>query len=103
MLNILDDFIFNVKIKYSSPYTRTFIFLILHSSYEVRRQAFDIIRRLANNLRSTETDTGLTLLDGLNICLNHFQTSVNEMIEIFKISYKECLFLFRMNYCPSVK
>ncbi|CAF2549669.1 unnamed protein product [Rotaria sp. Silwood2] len=57
------------------PYTRTFIYLILHSSYEIRKQAYDIIRRLVNNLRSSETDISLALLNGLNSYLDHFPIS----------------------------
>jgi hypothetical protein len=60
-----------------SPYTRTFIYLILHSSYEIRKQAYDMIRRLVNNLRSTETDISLAILNGLNSYLEHFQLTVN--------------------------
>ncbi|CAF3563233.1 unnamed protein product [Rotaria sp. Silwood1] len=63
------------------PYTRTFIYLILHSSYEIRKQAYDIIRRLVNNLRSSETDISLALLNGLNSYLDHFQIS-NESLSI---------------------
>ncbi|CAF5141483.1 unnamed protein product, partial [Rotaria magnacalcarata] len=55
------------------PYTRTFIYLILHSSYDVRKPAYDIIRRLVNNLRSTDTDISLALLTGLTSFLDHFQ------------------------------
>ncbi|CAF1165471.1 unnamed protein product [Adineta steineri] len=55
------------------PYTRTFIHLILHSSYEVRKSAYDIIRRLVNNLRSNETDISLALLNALETYFDHFQ------------------------------
>ncbi|CAF1278175.1 unnamed protein product [Adineta ricciae] len=57
------------------PYTRTFIYIILHSSYEVRKFAYDIIRRLVNNLRSSETDISLALLNGLDSYLDRFQAS----------------------------
>jgi hypothetical protein len=59
------------------PYTRTFIYLILHSSYEVRKQAHDIIRRLVNNLRSSEIDISLAILNGLSSYLDHYQLTVN--------------------------
>ncbi|UJR36911.1 hypothetical protein I4U23_029624 [Adineta vaga] len=61
------------------PYTRTFIYIILHSSYEVRKSAYDIIRRLVNNLRSNETDISLALLSGLDSYLDHYQLS-NESV-----------------------
>lgn len=51
-------------------YTRTFLYLILHSPYDVRKFAFDIIRRLVNNLRSSETDISLAILDNLQIQTN---------------------------------
>jgi hypothetical protein len=55
----------------SSSYTRTFIHLILHSNYDVRKSAYDIIRRLVNNLRSSETDISLAMLSGLDVYLDH--------------------------------
>lgn len=61
-----------------SPYTRTFIHLIVHSSYEIRKQAYDIIRRLVNNLRSTEMDISVAMLNGLEYYLDHFQITVNQ-------------------------
>lgn len=60
-----------------SPYTRTFVHLILHSSYENRKQAYDIIRRLVNNLRSSEMDISVAMLNGLDFYLEHFQMTVN--------------------------
>jgi len=54
----------------TTPYTRTFLYLILHSPYDVRKFAFDIIRRLVNNLRSSETDISLAILDNLQIQTN---------------------------------
>ena len=71
-------FLFDISIKFFSPYTRTFIYLILNSSYEIRKQAYDIIRRLVNNLRSNETDISLAILNGLNSYLDHLSISVNE-------------------------
>lgn len=58
------------------PYTRTFIYLILNSAYENRKQAYDIIRRLVNNLRSSETDISLAILNSLNSYLEHFDPSI---------------------------
>jgi hypothetical protein len=78
------------------PYTRTFIYLILHSSYEVRKQAYDIIRRLVNNLRSSETDISLAVLNGLSSYLDHYQILVNKKKWISK-GKNNCYLLFRMN------
>ena len=68
----------SIEILFSRPYTRTFIQLILPSTYEVRKQAYDIIRRLVNNLRSTETEISLAILNGLNSYLEHFQLTVKK-------------------------
>lgn len=65
-----------------SPYTRTFIHLILHSSYEIRKQAYDIIRRLVNNLRSSEMDISVAILNGLDSYLDHFQLTVSIFISM---------------------
>ena len=72
---------------FSRPYTRTFIGLILHSTYEVRKQAYDIIRRLVNNLRSSETDISLAIINGLSSYLNHFHPSVSEKNEVIVSSF----------------
>lgn len=71
----------------SSPYTRAFTYLILHSSYEVRKAAYDIIRRLVNNLRSSETDISLALINGLNSQLDHLQPAVNTNILFLSSEY----------------
>jgi hypothetical protein len=47
-----------------------------------------MIRRLVNNLRSTETDISLAILNGLNSYLEHFQLTVNrkKLIDLNKIN-----------------
>ncbi len=76
------------------PYTRTFIYVILHSSYEIRKQAYDIIRRLVNNLRSSETDISIAVLNGLNSYLDHFDLSLideNNQLTIISKSFEETI------------
>ncbi|CAF1354193.1 unnamed protein product, partial [Didymodactylos carnosus] len=59
------------------PYTRTFINLIMNTSYDTRRYAYDILRRLVNNLQS-ETDICNSILDSLTSYLEHLSQTMNE-------------------------